>query len=117
MIRCDTHGSLPWNGDVVCACCDRVYRDGGTDFCRCGARLRPDPESSSVEFSARAICPECYEQRMRQAFEPTPAPEPATGPHPALSGPHKTLSGPREALSGPREAPTPPSQGSRSGSQ
>lgn len=79
----------------MCEQCKRVYRSTSLetcsipDFCHCGARLSPDPKSSSTEFSARAICPECYEQRMRQTFDPTPAPEPASGPHPALSGPHK----------------------------
>jgi hypothetical protein len=71
MLFCDTHGSTPWNGTVVCEECERVYSTHDEKLpthapivCACGAQLMPDRAARKQEFSARAVCSPCFAQRV-----------------------------------------------------
>ena len=66
-IRCDGHGQRPWEGEVICTACDRVWKLAGDDvdappasfgpLCVCGSFL------TGKLGGARAICPDCYAER------------------------------------------------------
>jgi hypothetical protein len=60
---CATHGHVPWEYDVVCAHCGRVYLDGLTtpppERCACGMMLRPDETPDGGAFTGRACCHAC----------------------------------------------------------
>ncbi len=72
MIRCDSHGDVPWQGHVVCDNCERVYQtsdQGAPNYapldCVCGEQLMPTPgedegTGSAGDFTARSVCPGCY---------------------------------------------------------
>jgi hypothetical protein len=61
-LRCSTHGSVQWSGEVVCVECQSVWKltdpkkspPGKGSKCTCDADLRE---------SARSICARCYEER------------------------------------------------------
>jgi hypothetical protein len=64
-LKCKTHGTRPWRGEVVCNACGAVYQthDAGAarfapEDCACSARLMP---SETRDFTARAICSDCFE--------------------------------------------------------
>lgn len=69
-LLCNTHGSSPWTGQVVCTACDAVWHlnvdspptaDG---LCTCGAKLVGD------DGTARAICGGCYVERKSSSPPP-----------------------------------------------
>ncbi len=64
-IECESHGSVPWRGHLICEACDAVH-DGqqiALDArCRCGCRLLPKANVDE-DFTGRAICATCYHQR------------------------------------------------------
>jgi len=62
-VRCDSHGTKPWQGHIVCAVCKRKFSTHdpalsthAPDVCPCGARLQP----GAGKFSARVCCPDCF---------------------------------------------------------
>ena len=61
-LRCDEHGPVEWQRDIVCAECGRIYlaNDQGNleapAKCACGVQLAPVPGRA---FSARAVCRRC----------------------------------------------------------
>ncbi len=70
-VQCSTHGSTPWNGQVVCAKnwggCGRLWHLGDetherhppaelNSLCVCGKLLGSHKDSPS-----RAVCPQCFE--------------------------------------------------------
>lgn len=72
-IFCAEHGNAEWQGHVVCAQdvggCGRVFqtKDSAAPLyaptkCPCGQQLMP-AGSSRQDFTARAICAHCFEER------------------------------------------------------
>lgn len=66
VLRCRTHGVLPWSGTIVCWRCGHVYQvldrtapRFAPDACPCGLRLMPG--ASGETFSAEPICSACFE--------------------------------------------------------
>ncbi len=73
-IECDSHGSVPWHGHVICSACDRVHgAKSSLDLCECGRRLWPLSHPLDDEFTARAICAACYSERMAPKMNFIPA--------------------------------------------
>lgn len=76
-LECDTHGTSPWRGEIICEACDRLYRlprhdgeDGNPDllepkdppFCDCGKPLTPGPDDAHAQdCTGRPVCPGCFE--------------------------------------------------------
>jgi hypothetical protein len=62
-LKCGTHGKRPWNGEVVCSACDRLYtthdhklKNHAPEICMCGRPLMPP----ATDFTARPCCTYCY---------------------------------------------------------
>jgi len=70
-IECGEHGQMPWNGEVTCCKCERVFTTHDVSLathapmrCPCGARLMPKAIGGG-KFSARLCCSECFAQRVQ----------------------------------------------------
>jgi len=70
-VRCDEHGVVKWNGEVICEKCgacftthDDTLRTHAPPRCICRERLMPLPgrnlKSRGYYFSARALCSTCF---------------------------------------------------------
>lgn len=62
-VTCNTHGTTPWQGDLICAQCKRIYFDCRTnpmpEHCECcGHGFSP---STGKDFTARVVCRACAE--------------------------------------------------------
>jgi hypothetical protein len=70
-LRCDSHGKLPWTGQVICALdaggCGAVWHlnianpPTESGDCTCGKAL------VGPKGTARAICAQCYTERAKVA--------------------------------------------------
>jgi hypothetical protein len=66
LLHCDTHGTVKWNGEVICTGCGAVWHLRGDhqpppecgQNCTCGKPLVGD------EGTARSICPDCYRKKL-----------------------------------------------------
>ena len=63
-LKCGTHGSVDWNGEVMCSCCSAIYNReevqkifDGSGLCSCKRMLLG---------TAVAICSDCYEKLNRK---------------------------------------------------
>lgn len=66
LIECDSHGSVPWHGHLICDACDAVHDGQKLPMdarCPCGRRLLPKADVDD-SFTGRAICATCYHQRV-----------------------------------------------------
>lgn len=79
MLKCATHGAVPWNGEVMCNACGRKFttQDPSASthaplVCPCGVRLMPGT-SRDQDFSARAICSGCFDAHGTKAMHSGPA--------------------------------------------
>lgn len=67
-LQCEAHGTVPWNGEIVCEKCDRIYTthdpalaSHAPEVCTCGDRLMPrESKDGGQVFTGRAICSQCY---------------------------------------------------------
>jgi hypothetical protein len=66
VLRCRTHGDLPWSGTIACWRCGHVYQmldrtapRFASNECPCGLRLMPGAPGET--FSAEPICSACFE--------------------------------------------------------
>ncbi len=82
LVKCDPHGRVPWNDDIICVGCSAVWQCRSEaepryapEMCTCGRRLLPPPGErgrrgkggKGGEFSARLLCPKCAEAARKAA--------------------------------------------------
>lgn len=73
-IDCPSHGKTKWNGECCCSVCGRTWRiydllPSTAPMCTCGVRLvlnQDQDDDGTVDYSAVAICPRCYERHRPQ---------------------------------------------------
>jgi len=77
-IKCDSHGKVEWKRHLICTECERVYDEKKSEMivhlranrCYCGALFAPTIKNDEVledqNFSARPICPQCYQNKIKQ---------------------------------------------------
>jgi len=73
ILKCGTHGTIPWEGHIVCAACGALYQTSdptkpryATEFCKCHKRLAPYRGArGGGQFTARSVCKVCFEERTK----------------------------------------------------
>lgn len=66
-IECDSHGTVPWEGDLVCAHCGRIYFDCHNNpmpqNCECCGHPFSPSAAGGGDFTARVVCHACALQK------------------------------------------------------